>query len=95
MNHRNFIKIILLLVLLTAIPKKTTDLIARPLSQCPGNITCPDHNMVATFDGLTKQVWDWKKSKYCTYGEYKHAAPPDSEHKTVWTHKFYDKCGCD
>jgi hypothetical protein len=95
MNLRILARIALPLVLLTATPKKTFDLIAKPFPQCEDIVTCPDHNAMSKFDLTTKQVWNSHRSKYCTYGEYSHYAPPDNEHKSQWVHKFWESCGCD
>ena len=68
-----------------------------PVSLCEGTATCPEHNYAgAIFTGKTKQVWDSKKARYCTYGEYSHTAYKDPrDYRTRYTCKFWSLCGCD
>ena len=68
-----------------------------PVSLCDGVAICPEHdNARATFTGKTKQVWDSKKARYCTYGEYSHTAYKDArDYRTRYTCKFWSLCGCD
>ena len=89
------IKAILPVLLLASIQTRTVDLIAHPVSQCEGTTTCPEHNVTANFDMKTKLSWNLKVSRNCTYGEYSHMALADSEHKSSWTHRFWESCGCD
>jgi hypothetical protein len=71
---------------------KTCSAAASPGSvECEGSTTCPEHNVTSVFASQTKQVWNMQKSKYCTYGLYRHAlAEPVGK-----THEFWELCGCE
>jgi hypothetical protein len=62
--------------------------------ECDGSATCPEHNAISAYIGTRKEVWDFKKAEYCTYGLYSHWVTDTNEKGGGHNHKFWNLCGC-